>query len=156
MRVFVVIQRSNTRPSPAGIFDIVLGGDADEIHCAIIHHFFDNTVRKMSNLHPVSHSKMVCGCSRVLCCVTGFLVRVAILYAFLRSFLPSNFFSTAFCMVMPHFLFWRSLRNVPTVSCFLFRASRRRAEGRLPLLRYHRCSSVRRCIRTESMWRSNR
>ena len=130
MRVFVVIQRSNTRPSPAGIFDIVLGGDADEIHCAIIHHFFDNTVRKMSNLHPVSHSKMVCGCSRVLCCVTGFLVRVAILYAFLRSFLPSNFFSTAFCHGNASLSFLAVVEKRPNRQLFSFSclsSSRRRS-----------------------------
>ena len=75
---------------------MVLGGDANEIHCAIIHHFFDNTVRKMSNLHPVSHSKTVCGCARILCCVAGFLVRVAIRSAFLRSFLRNDFFCALF------------------------------------------------------------
>lgn len=96
MRVFVIIQWANTCPSPAGIFDMVCGGDADKIHCTIIHHFFDNTVRKLSNLHPVSHGKTVCGCAGVLCCVAGFLVRVAIRSAFLRSFLRNDFFCAHF------------------------------------------------------------
>jgi len=38
---------------------------------------------------------------------------------------------------------------------FFSSSARCRKASRLPLLRYHKCSSVRMCVRTESAWRNN-
>ena len=76
LRVFVIIQRANFRPSTTGIV-VAVWTAADKVHVPVFQNLINNTVQKITYLYLVADSKSVGGFPCLLGGMIGPFVGIA-------------------------------------------------------------------------------